>query len=119
MSELAAYYEAFRTGWWAMESADACPCHGSGWALSEVDTWHECRFHFAGQLHPDAREGDIEEFEAAEYESMLAWAVKRGRASLTREESARREAAAAMVLVDQAAASAAALDALSDDEIPF
>lgn len=61
MSELQHYYENFRTGWWADEDPGKCPCHGHGWALSEVDTWHTCRIHYRGQRHPD----DYEDEEAA------------------------------------------------------
>ena len=53
MSELQAYYEMFRTGCWAEADADRCPCHGNGWALSDVDTWHECPIHYNGQMHPE------------------------------------------------------------------
>lgn len=72
MSELQAYYEMFKTGCWAMADADECPCHGRGWALSDVDTWHNCPIHFAGQLHPEACEGfeDEKDFLAAEEDSM-------------------------------------------------
>lgn len=50
---LQAYYDDFRTGHWADPDASRCPCHGSGWALSDVDTWHECPCHYAGQQHPE------------------------------------------------------------------
>ena len=53
MSELNSYYEAFRTGYWADPEEAHCPCHGSGWALSQVDTWHECPRHYQGQRHPE------------------------------------------------------------------
>lgn len=53
MSELQSYYDAFSSGCWANPNPEACPCGGSGWALSEVDTWHECPVHYAGQPHPE------------------------------------------------------------------
>lgn len=53
MSELQAYYDSFRTGYWAHPDADRCPCRGRGWALSEVDTWHTCPIHYNGQPGPD------------------------------------------------------------------
>jgi hypothetical protein len=34
------------------DAAD-CRCHGGGWLLSEVDTWHKCPDHFTGQIHPE------------------------------------------------------------------
>jgi hypothetical protein len=72
MSELQSYYDTFRQGYWATADADECPCHGRGWALSDVDTWHTCQIHFEGQLHPEACEGfeDEEDFLAAEEDSM-------------------------------------------------
>lgn len=57
MSEHTQYYEAFRTNYWATTDAATCRCHGSGWALSEVDTWHKCPVHFVpGTPHPDEAE---------------------------------------------------------------
>ena len=53
MSELQSYYDAFKTGAWAHADASKCPCGGSGWALSDVDTWHECPVHYHGQAHPE------------------------------------------------------------------
>lgn len=53
-SELAAYYQDFRSGYWAHPNASECRCKGSGWALSEVDTWHPCPIHhIRGQCHPE------------------------------------------------------------------
>lgn len=112
--ELQSYYDSFRTGYWAEEDETACPCRGNGWALSDVDTWHECPIHFEGQLHPDAYEsypvegGGIEAAEAADYLSRVEWAVKRGRASFTREEAARRAPVTRVVV-----------DVDDSDEIPF
>lgn len=53
MSEQQAYYEAFRTGYWADPDPAFCRCRGRGWALSEVDTWHQCHIHYKGQRHPE------------------------------------------------------------------
>lgn len=50
---LQGYYDDFRTGYWADPDAAKCPCHGHGWALSDVDTWHECPCHYNGQPHPE------------------------------------------------------------------
>jgi hypothetical protein len=54
-SELTQYYDHFRAGLAAPQglSAERCRCRGKGWILSEVDTWHECPDHFAGQPHPE------------------------------------------------------------------
>lgn len=54
MSELQQYYDDFRTGYWADPDPAHCRCRGSGYALSEVDTWHQCPYHFKpGQGHPE------------------------------------------------------------------
>lgn len=54
MSEYQNYYDNFaRANVWASPVADECGCHGHGWWLSEVDTWHECPYHYAGQQHPE------------------------------------------------------------------
>jgi hypothetical protein len=47
------YYDQFRQAHWADADASVCACHGSGYALSDVDTWHQCPVHFAGQTHPE------------------------------------------------------------------
>jgi len=50
---LQSYYDAFKSGYWARSDAEVCPCRGCGWALSEVDTWHKCPIHYAGQPDPE------------------------------------------------------------------
>jgi len=51
---LQAYYDDFRSAPWAHEDPSLCGCRGSGWALSDVDTWHECPIHYRkGQGHPE------------------------------------------------------------------
>lgn len=66
-SEHQAYYDAFRTGYWAHSDAASCPCRGMGWALSEVDTWHECPVHYKGQRHPEDYEPDEADDEPKAY----------------------------------------------------
>jgi len=54
ISEHQAHYDMMNTGCWAVRDAKECPCHGHGYALSEVDTWHKCPIHHAkGQHHPE------------------------------------------------------------------
>ena len=65
MSELQSYYDAFKTGAWADPDPKKCLCRGFGWALSDVDTWHECPIH-KGHRHP---EDDRDEWEYAEDEA--------------------------------------------------
>lgn len=52
-NEYQAHYYDFQTGYWADEDPEKCWCHGSGWALSQVDTWHRCPFHGADARHPE------------------------------------------------------------------
>lgn len=47
------YYDNFCVAGWADQSAAQCLCHGSGWALSDMDTWHRCPEHFRGQVCPE------------------------------------------------------------------
>ena len=77
MSELQAYYDAFRTGYWAHPDARECRCGGSGWALSEVDTLHTCRYHYRGQPHPEDSEEAHAEWELAEQRRAYAKVVGR------------------------------------------
>jgi len=51
-NQLAEEYRWMNTGAWAMPKPEDCPCHGSGWCLSDLDTWHRCPVHVGG-LHPD------------------------------------------------------------------
>ena len=51
MSELQQYYDHFKTGYWA--TIKNCACRGTGWHLSDVDTWHKCPIHFTNQPHPE------------------------------------------------------------------
>lgn len=54
MSMLQDIYDQFRTGFWADRDPAVCLCHGTGYALSDVDTWHACPVHFVpGQSHPE------------------------------------------------------------------
>lgn len=56
LSEYTQYYQAFSARLQQPEglSPDKCRCHGGGWILSDVDTWHKCPDHYkAGQPHPE------------------------------------------------------------------
>ena len=79
MSELQHYYDCFNAGSFARVDPDHCRCHGGGWALSEVDTWHKCPIHYDGQRHPEDECDDamnsgetIEVTDAATIEAMEA-----------------------------------------------
>lgn len=109
MSELSHYYENFRTAYWRDEDPEVCRCKGHGWALSEVDTWHQCPTHYCGQLHPEADCGSEEEQAAEDLRSRSQWAVDRGLAMWLPSISN------AITVPDVAAA--AGLD--DEDEIPF
>lgn len=56
MSEYQQYYDAFTARLQHGEglAPEECRCHGGGWILSDLDTWHRCPDHYtAGQGHPD------------------------------------------------------------------
>lgn len=53
MGELQDYYDACKTGFWANPDCRRCGCKGRGYWLSDLDTWHECPYHFSGQPHPN------------------------------------------------------------------
>jgi hypothetical protein len=74
MSELQQYYDNFRAGYWAHPDADKCRCHGRGWVLSEVDTWHECPCH-KGQPHPDDEGRECDPCDVAPVAEPLVLAV--------------------------------------------
>ncbi len=62
MSEYQNYYTNFaEAGVWKNPDKDLCGCRGSGWFLSEVDTWHHCHLHNTGQIHPEMDYGDYED----------------------------------------------------------
>lgn len=62
MNEYTQYLNDFQSGYWTNDDPKLCRCHGSGWALSELDTWHCCPVHYSGQSHPEdyVPEGYIE-----------------------------------------------------------
>lgn len=58
---LQSIYNMAASGAWAVENPLECPCHGSGWMSSDVDTWHECPIHsFKGNPHPEYMEDDMD-----------------------------------------------------------
>lgn len=61
MSELEHYYNNFRAGSFERRDPDKCRCRGTGYALSEVDTWHKCPVHYTpGQRHPEDDHDEID-----------------------------------------------------------
>ena len=53
---LQSYYDNFaNAGGWQHGDAEQCGCGGSGWWLSEVDTWHRCGVHGTEEnsTHPE------------------------------------------------------------------
>ncbi len=55
-SEYKTYYDeiARNSSTWAHPRAALCGCRGGGWWISEVDTMHECPYHYSkDQPHPD------------------------------------------------------------------
>jgi len=53
-SEYESYYANFDANQDVDRPAETCACRGHGWILSDLDTWHECRAHYAGQPHPES-----------------------------------------------------------------
>jgi len=63
MSDLEAYYENFATqpSRWRAEDPCECGCKGTGYFLSELDTWHVCSIHYTeGQQHPEDETDPVE-----------------------------------------------------------
>lgn len=57
MSELQHYYDQVACGGaWKDEDPKRCGCLGSGWFLSQVDTWHKCSIHKPDAPHPESFE---------------------------------------------------------------
>lgn len=48
---------------WNEQNPRLCPCRGSGWLLSDYDTWHRCCTHGNGVPHPEDDETEFD-FEA-------------------------------------------------------
>jgi len=56
MSEQENYFREYANpGAWQREDPDECGCRGTGWFLSQLDTWHPCR------VHPDESGGHPED----------------------------------------------------------
>ena len=50
------YQHAYRelcTGKWADPNPYRCPCRGTGWLVSDYDTYHRCPLHGGGAPHPE------------------------------------------------------------------
>jgi hypothetical protein len=48
------------TAYWCETNPRQCPCRGSGWLLSDYDTWHRCAAHGAGVPHPEDEETEFD-----------------------------------------------------------
>ena len=53
MSSLQQEFRDLESGHWAEINPSRCPCHGSGWLCSDLDTWHRCPIHGHGVPHPE------------------------------------------------------------------
>lgn len=61
-NEFEAHYYNCEAGYFAHPDASQCGCQGTGYYLSQVDTWHECPVHHVpGQPHPEDNFEDFEE----------------------------------------------------------
>ena len=51
-------YEAAQMGQWKALDPEECGCGGSGWFLSDLDTWHPCHIHNdCDCCHPEYSDG--------------------------------------------------------------
>lgn len=52
---LQSYYDNFATqpSRWATDDPTTCACHGRGWFLSDLDTWHKCPLHKGTGIDPE------------------------------------------------------------------
>lgn len=46
-------YQYYCSGAWAHHNPTDCPCQGTGWLGSDLDTFHQCPIHYVGQIHPE------------------------------------------------------------------
>ena len=53
MNAMREEFRYLESGQWAEEDPKECPCNGSGWLLSDLDTWHRCPTHGKGKPCPD------------------------------------------------------------------
>ena len=76
MSLQQVYEEACCTSTWSDPDPALCGCHGCGWFLSDVDTWHLCPRHNDGQPPSDAPEEDWEAYYAKKAGTFVMPAVE-------------------------------------------
>lgn len=51
---LQAEFNFMESGLWADPDPKECPCHGHGYTLSDLDTWHQCPIHWTPETrHPE------------------------------------------------------------------
>lgn len=61
-------YNYMQSGQWSEIDPTLCDCHGGGWVLSDLDTWHKCYYHYNKDLcHPE----DEYHYEASEEERKI------------------------------------------------
>lgn len=71
-SEAQMHTQAIEAGWSSTEDPETCACRGTGYILSQLDTFHECRIHFVkGQPHPEDDENEDDREGRADYEAEL------------------------------------------------
>lgn len=82
MSWATALYREMETGAWAEIVPEDCPCHGSGWATSDLDTSHRCPIHGRGVPHPEDEEADFDYAAHRLHVHRVAWVRLRERAGM-------------------------------------
>lgn len=56
MSQMEHDYRELQSGRWAEINPSKCPCRGTGWFNSDLDTLHQCPVHGGGVPHPETEE---------------------------------------------------------------
>lgn len=107
-------FDLFRECYWANHDPELCLCKGSGYALSDFDTWHVCPYHCtATSKHPEYDYGDSS---LAYYgDSNFAQCL----ASKTEQTMPEDVTATELVEMEWSPAPPKPLPPLTDDDIPF
>lgn len=111
MGMLQDYFNEFSQGYWADPDPKQCGCRGSGYALSDVDTWHKCPYHCTPTTrHPEEDWGDGEEPTQCLEGDNTKPQEKKMPEDITDED---------LIAAEFTPAAPAPTPPLTDDEIPF
>lgn len=70
---LQSLYNELESGGWSDINPFICECKGSGWLLSDLDTWHKCNTHYSKNIpcREDFDNCDLSEKEIQEYNELV------------------------------------------------